>query len=211
MNNTSAKPNTLLVDDVIETSKGNLVVKIDFANIQADVERYKDRFMLARGIPFSYMNLSAAADPLVILASQQMQWTENNDEIIHAVRQHYARLEAQANNDAAIIAMTLATPDMNWEPEPYEEKPMNSRSWDVNLPDPVINLRHPLERRLKQIIDMISSDASVGMRFGALLESIFIEAERRSRSIEAVSGFQSGSVNGPVLAEVESASKKRKA
>lgn len=199
----------ILLDKTFQTPKGEIRVLVDLSRITSDIETYADKLMQARGIPFD-IQASLPSDPLVPLASKLMPWIEDANQILEMVSRHYEYHKSKARSDAGIIAFTKINPKFKFDPSPYPD-PEPEEDWDTqSLPDPVRNLNHPVERRLKQIMDVISSDISVGMQFYQAAETLYVEVERRSRKVDE-DGFQPGRSGGDLSEKVVSGSVVKKA
>lgn len=195
--------NTIIVNEVLEASKGTLVVVVDAKTILDDIQRYKDKLMQARGIPFDIEDL-VPTDGIVGVASRQMSWASPS-EVIKAVRQHYQKLESIAKNDAAVLAITK-TSKLSFDPEPYPVREESAEEWDTDLPDPVRNLSNPVERRYKQVIEVIGSDIPVATRFWSIMETLAVLAERESRRIDE-DGFRIERTGGDLPKKTKSQNK----
>lgn len=188
----NAKP-TVLLDKIFETELGALRILVDFEYVLEDISKYTDRLIMARNLPFDVDNLSPA-DPMLVTASQLMSWNTDANQVFIAVKQHYENLLKRAQSDATVLAMTK-TNKFEFEPQPYPPESESAGDWDISLPNPVRNLNNPIEKRLKQVYDMITSDSSVQHEFLNALNVIVIEADRRSQKVDD-DGFQSRRING---------------
>ena len=180
---------SVLYDETFETAKGSVRVTVDFSRILDDVQGYTDKLMLARRIPFDTQNLSPA-DPMVIIASAGMPWITDSMEVVDAARLHYDLHANKARMDAVVLAATRTNPPYQFDPDPY---PANDKTdeWDFALPEPTKNLLNPIERRLKQIYDVLTSDAEAVAKFYAAMQTVFVEAQRRQQATDA-DGFRAG-------------------
>lgn len=169
----------VLLDKTFKTPKGDLRLYLDIFEMQEGIEKYTEKLMLARKLAFDVDNLSPA-DPKVIEASQVFTWIEDPKEIVDLARNYYRRQIAKARSHAAILEATRRNPAFKFDPEPYP--PQEIEDWDVDMSEPEYNLLNPLERRLKQVFDVIASSAIVMAEFYATMETVYVEAERRARA-----------------------------
>ena len=172
---------TVIYDKTFETPKGSLRLYVDVFDLVDSISNYSEKLMLSRGIPFDLENLSPT-DPMLIQASQILSWVDDPAKVLQLTKSHYERLASRVKTDAAILASTKKNPAYLFEPEPYPERE-TTEEWDVDLPEPVRNLRNPLERRLKQIFDILASSPSVMTEFYATMQTIYVEVERRARAL----------------------------
>lgn len=159
--------------------KVSLRLLVDFARLYQDIENYTNKFMMIRDVPFDTVNI-APSDPLLLYAAAQFKWITDNNEIVRLVRSHYEMRANKAREGAAVLAITRSNPAFGFDPTPYPEEEKDE--WDNSeLPVPPINLNNPVERRLKQVYDLISSDVTVFSEFQNAMQTIFIEASRRAQ------------------------------
>lgn len=201
MTQQQAAQSSLLYDETFETPKGSVRVAVDFSRILDDVQGYTDKLMLARSIPFDTDNLSPA-DPMVIIASAGMPWITDSMEVVNTARRHYDLHAGKARMDAVVLASTRLNPAYAFDPDPYPEIEQGDE-WDFSLPEPKKNLLNPVERRLKQIYDILTSDAEVVARFYAAMQTVFVEAQRRQQATDA-DGFRAGRSGGAVPKKAKS-------
>lgn len=193
---------TVLIDKVIETSKGELRILIDYEFFLTDLEKYSDRLRIARAIPFDLDNISPS-DPAIMAASKIMDWTDDTVAIVESVKRHYAGLDAQARKDAMVLAATRKNSIFEFEPKPYDPVRVQEEEWEVSLPVSERNLNDPIERRLKQIFDLLSESQDTFRSFYQMMQTVFIQAERKARQAKTdEDGFHPGRSGGTVHPKV---------
>ena len=195
MTQQQAAQSTVLYDETFETEKGSVRVVVDFSVILDDVQNYTDKLMVARRIPFDTQNLSPA-DPMVIIASAGMPWITDSMEVVDMARRHYDLHANKARMDAVVLASTRSNTAYHFDPDPYPVT-QAADDWDFSLPEPNKNLLNPVERRLKQIYDVLTSDAETVAKFYAAMQTVFVEAQRRQQATDA-DGFRAGRSGGSV-------------
>jgi hypothetical protein len=180
---------SVIFDEVLTSSKGwSLRVLVDLARIQDDADRYEDQLRFSRGIPFNLDTLTPF-DPLCIYVATNMTWMKSED-VVNAARQHYQKLISEAQRDSIILA-TIASPDnrLVLDPQPYMEPEDEALPGLVTMPRVKRNLDNPVERRLKQFIDLLSSDPPVMQRFNAAFEKAAVELTRKAAELDP-NGFR---------------------
>lgn len=195
---TSNNPD-IVTDRIISTPKGDVHLLIDRNDMLEYSNRYYDKLRMGRGIPFDLGTISSN-DPMKIYMATHMPWATPM-EVIATVNGYYEKLDSDARRMSYILAWTRHTHiPKSLQPEPYE--PDASRDeWDTtDLPEIAINLLNPIERRLKQIMDMIASNQDTATEFFQIMQTMYIEAERRNRQQDE-DGFQSGRSSGSVSAQ----------
>lgn len=181
---------TILYDQKFETELGTIFVKIDLRNIMYLVSDYQAKLMQARRIPMNQEAISPA-DPLVKFVTEHMTWVPETD-VIWTASQRYAELANQAYGHAAVLAIT-AVPENNWEfdPAPYEQEAKGYMiPGDVEFPEITYNLRHPLERRLKQLMDMMETNLLVRRQIEETMTNTLIIVQRKLAAETDQDGFR---------------------
>lgn len=194
--------NMVFSEQVIESPKGNFKISVDFRRVMRDVEHYSGHLHRSRRIPFNLDTISPG-DPMYVIASNRMHWTNDREEIVAAVRSYYEEQQHRIQLDASVLAVARDNRKFDFEPEPYSEDPEYNEEWDFTLPEPIRNLDHPIEKRLKQLYDMVNSSLDARNKFNLAMNTIFVEVERRLTEQEQdEEGFQPRRASGFVHAEV---------
>lgn len=199
---------TVLYDEVFELSDGRSIrMIVDMATILTKVQEYTQALTDARGLPFDLDNLSAR-DPIIryLVAKHDGQIKEkkmSDGQLITLARNYYQRALAEAQSNAHLLAFFDSDNNVfDTDPTPYE--PVVEKSARFIEPMPVVekNLAFSIERTLKQILDMLTSNPSIIGRVMSISDELSVRVNRVVSAGGLVetdeSGFQSGSVNGTV-------------
>lgn len=188
---TNGVPLTVMVDKTIMTPKGEVRIYLDAETMRENVDNYYDKLRSARRIPFDLSDMSPL-DPAIVEASAKYDYMEPA-QVLETVRQHYEVIGRKALKDAWIIAATKETKNLRFEPDPYAPPEAPTDDWDIHLSEPEINLLNPVERRLKQIMDMFTAqdDPTIVIELQNTFTQFGIMMERRLREVDE-DGFPSG-------------------
>lgn len=135
----------------LDGTERTITVYKNFETVVEMIGRYAPKLCISRRVPQNYDSLTRA-DPLVREAKRRMNYLPDP---IGYVRVWCVQQIQTASRDAGYLGL-FSHPDNVFadEPKPYPpEKPLPGTEDD--LPDPERDLRHPLERRLKQIYDFL--------------------------------------------------------
>lgn len=203
--------NSILYRETFETEKGPINVVVDISRVLEDIQNYIDKLKLSRGIPYDLANL-APTDPAVMAVIAAMPWLKDDPERIYqTARSQYELQVEKIKTDAAILATTRTSPIFMFDPDPYpEESDSAEDAWDFKLKEPVRNLANPLERRIKQIMDALSTDIKHVVAFESAMRNVFVLAQTGGVKVDE-DGFRSGQPSGDVLAKAKSRGRKPEA
>jgi hypothetical protein len=183
-----------------ETANGVLRIAIDVSRLLTDVRNYTMKLQQARGIP---MNLEAIApnDPVVQFITKNMPWVPA-DRVIHTAIEHYEMVMREVEADAGLVTMTLTSDKSCWErvPTPYDPpiKDEFAIEGDIDIPEPERDLRHPTERRVKQIRDIMIDNPASFMDMQEAISTALILVQRNAGAETDDDGFRPGSTRKPV-------------
>lgn len=183
-----------------ETPSGVLRIVIDVSRITNDVQNYTMKLQQARGIP---MNLEAISptDTVVQFIAKNMPWIPA-DRVMRTAIEHYESLMRDVTSNAGLIAMTLKSDKTCWDRIPAEyDKPKRDEfaiDDDVDIPEPERDLRHPAERRLKQIMDLMIENPGSFIDIQEAINTALILVQRGVGAETDDDGFQPASTGKPV-------------
>ena len=195
--------------------------KIRFAfgyNVQEVLTKYLDRLLFLRQIPMNIDNFNVQTDPVFLIAydnlaymmkgkdkSKRTQKAKQIERAKEAQKQtiwYYQKALEQAKADASVLTIA-AHPDnkFDFEPKPYpapsDNLPLPGMEDEQSLPEIVPDISNPLERRVKQIVDLIlSADKSDIEKIENVFTVALMNVER-----EAESGFQPRDASGDAYSE----------
>lgn len=148
----SEQSNYLFYEQV-ETPEGTFTLSLSRDDGLDTLTKYQQKLMQVRGIPLDTTNIDPR-NPVLEIIKKQMPFL-NKTERVDYLRGYYQNLEADARQAAAMLAVFADQSNvMTRDPEPYKNTTLPGLEDD--LPEPPKNLNHPLERRLKQIVDLLN-------------------------------------------------------
>jgi len=158
-----------IICEVVKTPDGDFVLSAK-KNVLEIARMYRDKLMLSRGIPQDAENINPR-DRLVKYMEKEMPWVSTAAEKVKYLRGHYTILQREAWEDAIMLAVFADKGNVfTLEPTPYGKDEIDELpGLEVGLPKPIKNLKDPVERRLKQIIDTIDTHDKI---FEPVLETI---------------------------------------
>jgi len=174
----SNKINSVVVfNKIYETPKGSLRIMIDISRYTDDLQRYFSHLCFARGIPNQdEIENITKFDKNYLAAKSQFTWMEQSDNdntVLEFLKAQYRLWAHAAMVDAGVLAVTISSEnEFDFNPEPYEVSDDSPLPGLPELPRPKRNLANPVERRLKQIMDLLASDINVMTQFQKDYESI---------------------------------------
>lgn len=193
---------TNVVDVTIDTPEGAYPPKIRLLlnrNVIKMAEQYKDALFVSRHIPFN-MNAIPISDPIAMIVGTQYHISGN--EAVMQAQNWYSEWAAEAEREAYTLAM-LADPMNVFTNEPLPYPPQENPPPGIPfIPKPQRNLSIPVERRLKQIIDILNLDPMFESKVMSAINNAFLEAARLA--VTDAAGFRSGSTDSDVPAQDES-------
>ena len=157
------KENTILVDIKLDAPEGfpgvpeTIHFKVDVKAMQF-ARQYTDMLYVVRKIPFDLSKLTAA-DPIALMSANQMGL--KGDVAVSMARQWYMQWQSEAENDALMLAF-LHDNKFEFDPQPYEEE--ETADEIMFIPAPVKDITNKVEKKLKQINDMVSASPDFNSR-----------------------------------------------
>lgn len=172
----TASINSVLYDKVWEFPKGKIRLTIDLKNVLERMERYKDQLVYSRDLPFNPDSIDIG-DPLVQWIAENMSWIAS-DKVKPTAISHYHKMHNSTETDAFILAVTVDNTLEN-APLPYDEEPNKEEiPGIVTMPTYKRNVEHPVEARLKQVMDIMASDLGNAMKLMTTLESAMVRIKQ---------------------------------
>lgn len=181
---------SVIIDKILGEGDVFLHVKGDLEYLLPDQEEYLAKLKDARGIPQDINNVPPD-DPILDVIEQLPEVTslpvrtrkeqeERNKTVRNILQNYYARLENEAAKGAIMLALTIE-PDNVFpdEPAPYIAPEVRTRPGLITLPQPTPDLKHPVERRLKQIVDRIVRIPGALKEMQEAVELMSIDVRRR--------------------------------
>ena len=194
-----ALENGILYQSEHKTAKGIVRVVLDVTRIQKDLDDITTKLMQARGIPMDQENLSQV-DPLVRFVVTSMPWIPP-DKVMWTASERYITLAKEASNHAALIATTRTSDReiFTGDPEPWPKETNEDFGieGDVSFPEVEYNILHPVERRLKQLVDVLATIPEAMYAIGQATNTALIAAQRGSPEVDE-DGFQPKLASKPV-------------
>lgn len=192
---------TLNAPDNLKPEQVRIVLDSKTRNYQ---EQYADQLHLSRNVPFN-VNALTVADVLVVyfLQKPHIRSAEQPATIaMMAARQTYEQWANDIQQESWVMAL-LAHNEFQTDPTPYEdddvapglEKPIK----------PTRNLLNPVERRLKQIYDLLGADAAFSVEVQNAINAAFAEVLTREGrdEIDPETGFQLSGTGGDTPKEAK--------
>jgi len=136
-----------------ETPEGTFTLSLNRHDGIETLTKYQQKLMQIRGIPLDTTNIDPR-NPMLEVIKNRMPFL-NKHERLDYLRGYYQNLESEARQAAAMLAVFADQSNvLSLDPEPYKSTSLPGLEDD--LPEPPKNLNHPLERRLKQIVDLLN-------------------------------------------------------
>lgn len=192
----------ILIDHLFDHEGITLKLYADFRHILGDIEEYKQKLSDARNIPSSDQILPD--DPILELIEKQPDVTAMPDNtreqqfaknryILTTAQSYYRKQRDAAHTDAVILALTIDNL-LTEEPEEYDEEKVVRvlPGMGVPLPEPKRNLDHPVEKRLKQVLDRLVQIPGSLKKLEEVISMMTIDTRQRlQKKIVTSSGLTS--------------------
>lgn len=156
---------SVIIDTTLGTGDLTLRVFGDLEVLMGDIDEYRAKLLDARGVPQDGANImpdnpvfdivEALPEVKKMPQKNRAEIAARNEYIMDVVRKYFARLTAEAQNSAIMLALTADDTTLNEDPEPYVIEIPRQRPGLITLPPVRKNLADPVERRLKQVVDRI--------------------------------------------------------
>lgn len=145
-----------LICEVVKSKEGDFILSAK-KNVLEIARMYRDKLMLLRNIPLDIENISPR-DPHIKYIEKNMPWLKTVKQKVDYLRGYYTIAQRDAWEDAIVLSMfTDPSNEFKNDPSPYKHEAAGipGLEEDADIPKPVKNLQAPIEKRLKQIIDII--------------------------------------------------------
>jgi hypothetical protein len=186
---------TVLIDKVIGEPPHNLRVYANLKFLLDDQNDYFIKLLEARRIPKDPSSIRPD-DPLIKMVSEiefiaampdktPAEREAKNRLILEELAAHYEKHAKVAENEAVLLALTIEN-TFTEPPTPYSETETSGRQRPglVQLPEPVRDLRHPVEARLKQVIDRLYHSPEAFNELQEVTRYLAIEMGRRMQNAD---------------------------
>jgi len=150
-----------LIDRVIGEGKKSIRLQIFADEVTEVVNDYHRKLLRVRGVPQDIVNVPPT-DVVLQWVLQQPEIREIEDDqdkaeyVLAEVQDFYEKVSQRTMADATILAM-VQNNEFTEPPLPYPEEEALARPGMMAMPNIIINLKIPLEKRLKQALDLLSS------------------------------------------------------
>lgn len=199
--------NTLIVDEVISTEKGDIVMRIDAIKAEGIIRSYATALLAARGIPRDKDSINHQDDDVFdwYMRNQPYLYKKRDgtpredgvDRIVAIVSAFYDTRRDEALTDAMMLTMTKDSVFEDFEPEPYGDDFDGEELPGIEEPPSIVrDLEFPVERRLKQIYDMAMSRPSAFYALRKTFETAAAEMKLRVQGMTG-EGFRQGNSAKP--------------
>lgn len=177
-----------LIDEHVETPEGIMPRQLHIywgQETKDYAEQYVTALHVARGVPFN-LHAIQISDPLVMILSNQLGITDGS-EAIRQASMYYENWTNEILTHAWMLAF-LADNVFTNEPTPYD--PPKAAPGVPIAPAPRYNLSNPVERRLKQALDIMNTSlefqSQVMRRINNAIAQVFQQGDEETDQ----NGFQ---------------------
>lgn len=184
----------VLIDNVIGTGEKTIRLFGDLRYVSADLDDYYAKLLIARSIPTDPENFSPN-DPLIAYVANQpeilampvltrVEQEARNRAVFTEITSYYARQSESARSEAMMLALTVES-EIQDEPIPWDEEPVGrKRPGMITMPSMKRDISHPVERRLKQLVDRLAEipDALTQVRDAATY--LAVSAQTRLQRVD---------------------------
>lgn len=180
--NNSPKFNVFEKPEKWEVDGNEIIIDVELQTLNLNISEYFDQLRFARNLPMTHEAIDPA-HPVVTHYANQMFWYDDKSEraqqAIRMARHFFEKKLLEARQSAGTLAMLVSSPIWEFEPEEYDYddfKPNNLPGMGVVDPEFKYDLRYPVERRLKQIMDLITKDPKILLELERLMNytSVYI-------------------------------------
>lgn len=185
---------SVIYDKILELSEGKtLRMVIDLATAFTVPEEYFNTLRYVRNIPIDLSALNPFDPTIREIAQKYPQYTA--EQIKTLALGHYNSQTETARRDAYILYV-FDHPDndsiLDFDPEPYAETNQARARFVSAVSTPVNNVAYPAERRLKQIMDVLSQNMASLKDFNTAFDEAMIELNKLGGAEQRdPSGFRS--------------------
>ena len=165
-------------------------------NTRTAVDQYDMALKVARGIPFNTESVSIT-DPLSLIIAKQYAEQDGN-KVVRMAAQHYEKWAYDVQQHSWLLGLLVDNEFINI-PEPWEVS--KAPPGLPEIPEPSLNLSHPLEYRLKQIIDFLGSDMMLQSRVMTIINNSMAKIVADVEGVTDTAGFQPVSANDDIPAQ----------
>lgn len=205
------KLSTVLYDEQIQLPDGqSLRMYFDLGETIPKIQRYATELSYARRIP-SNLEAISPKDPVLTYvtgqyADQLKKKLIDSSFINDRVTGYYAEQTEEVNREASLIAL-FSHPDnqelLAEEPEQYPAIEEENDPLILQMPVVSKNLIHPIERRLKRIMDLLNKSGAI-FQVQQLIQDLGVRINMFALELVEVdeNGFLPSPVNGDVPAQI---------
>ena len=185
---------TLVIDRVIGDEPNQIVVRADLRYISGDQQDYLIKLLEARKIPRDPDSI-APDDPNISVVMKlphiaampdktRAEQDAKSRAVLKELASYYQKHIRQAESDAVMLALTIDN-EFDEPPTPYEvETVVRRRPGLVDLPEPVRDLSHPVEARLKQLLDRLAKSPRALQQLQEATAFMAIDIQRRLQMMD---------------------------
>lgn len=207
----------VLVDKIVEVGKHKVHLYGSVEDLSEIIQAYQNALLDARGVPLQAAGYDQSSDPYVTWLIHNRRdiyvdpftgedYPDGPQRIHRAVVRYYERVHNDAFTDAGILAVCAKTPQLDFDPKPYEKEESPTLPGLVKEPEIRKNIAHPVERRLKQLLDLLEEDPAVFFEASRVFSTIALNLRMRLEG-RTSEGFQPEPTDGSANKKAGTASK----
>lgn len=184
----------LIIDRVIGEEPNQIVVRADLRYISGDQQDYLIKLLEARKLPRDPDSI-APDDPNISMIMRlphiaampdktRAEQDAKSRAVLSELASYYQKHIRQAESDAVMLALTI---DNTFEepPIPYEPNVVvRHRPGLVDLPEPVRDISHPVEARLKQLLDRLTKSPRALQQLQEATAFMAVDIQRRLQMMD---------------------------
>lgn len=190
-----ASVSDLFYEDVIEIAGVPVKFKLDVASISAKMPQIEELLIGFRRMKTAEaLEFLGIADPVVKLVFDNLEYLKDDNEervsvAVNIARNHYLSQLRVTSTHAALLAMIEDNEFEGVEVTPYapsDNKPISG--FGAPLPELVPDIRHPIERKLKQLLELLAKDPAKQAQVNAFVEKAQVKITEQAQEIDRLSG-----------------------
>lgn len=197
---------SVLVDETYDLEDGSkLRIYVDIGDILSNINDYKDALRDARSIPYDLENPSPS-DPVIRWLVEAYEGNISDEEVLRRMRSHYEKKLEEVHHNATLLALVAHEDNVFVnEPAPYPASDKKSLPGIRAIPEPPINLNEPVERRLKQALDILMRNPVVMGEVRSIISALVVRLNKIAAGFEVdPQGFRPTQADGAVHEETRS-------